>query len=108
MKDYPIEVKLEAIRMFYEEGKSRAEIGKALGLRSNSRVEVWVSLYRQEGERAFAHPRGRPRKVEDESSHIQQLEMENALLKKFHTELRKNLLAKRDIGSSGTTEGNTK
>jgi hypothetical protein len=30
--------------------------------------------------------------------------MENALLKKFHTELRKIMLAKRDIGSSNITE----
>jgi transposase-like protein len=103
VKDYPVEVKLEAVRLFYEEGKTRAEITQALGLRSDRRVEKWVRVYRQEGEMALTHPRGRPRKVQDESTRIQQLEMENALLKKYHTELRKSLLAKRDIGSFITT-----
>jgi len=108
MKTYPVEVKLEAVRLFYEEGKTRAEITQALSLRSDSRVEKWVREYRQEGEMAFQRPMGRPRKVQDESSRIQQLEMENALLKKYHTELRKSLLAKRDIGSSITTGRTTK
>jgi transposase len=105
---YPVEVKLEAVRLFYEEGKTRAEIAQALGLRRVRPVETWVRVYRQEGEQVFTHPRGRPRKVQDESARIKQLEMENALLKKYHTELRKSLLAKRDIGSFITTEGNTK
>ena len=108
MRDYPVEVKLEAVRLFYEEGKTRAEITQALGLRSDGRVETWVRHYRREGELTFTRPRGRPRKVQDEGTRIKQLEMENALLKKYHTELRKSLLAKRNIGSSITTEGNTK
>ena len=108
MKDYPVEIKLEAVRLFYEEGKTRAEIKLTLGLRSDGRVETWVRLYRREGEQVFTRLRGRPRKVLDERTHIKKLEMENALLKKYHTELRKSLLAKRNIGSSITTEGNTK
>ena len=108
MKGYPVEVKLEAVRMFYEDGKTHAEITQALGLRSEGRVETWVRQYRREGEVALHRPQGRPRKVADEQSRIKQLEMENALLKKYHTELRKSLLAKRNIGSSITTEGNTK
>jgi len=103
MQAYPVEVKLEAVRLFFEEGRTRAEITRALGLRSASRVEVWVRQYRREGELAFTRPLGRPRKVKNEAERIQQLEMENALLKKYHTELRKSLLAKRNIGSSITT-----
>jgi transposase len=108
MKDYPVEVKLEAVRLFYEEEKTRSEIVHTLGLRSDERVKMWIRLYRQEGELAFTHPRGRPRKVQDESARIKQLEMENALLKKYHTELRKSFLAKRNIGSSITTGKNTR
>jgi transposase-like protein len=108
MKTYPVEVKLEAVRMFLEDGKTRAEITQALGLRSDGRVEAWVRRYRREGEMAFTRPMGRPRKVLGEADRIKQLEMENALLKKYHTELRKSLLAKRNIGSSITTAGNTK
>ena len=108
MVHYPVEVKLEVVRLFFEEGKTRAEITKVLGLHSEEQVKKWVSQYRREGEQAFRKPIGRPRKRWDEAVRIQQLEMENALLKKYHTELRKSLLAKRDIGLSTTTGRNTK
>ena len=108
MRTYPAEVKQEAVRMFFEGGKTQAEITEALGLRSVGRVETWVMQYRREGELAFRRSIGRPRKIKDEAARIQQLEMENALLKKYHTELRKSLLAKRNIGLSITIESNTK
>ncbi len=98
MVHYALEVKLRAVEMFYQEGKTQAEITKVLGLRSAKRVEAWVQQYRREGEQGFQKPIGRPRKVWDEAARIRQLEMENALLKKYHTELRKSLLAKRNIG----------
>lgn len=107
MKLYPVEVKLEAVRLFLEEGKTRAEITEKLGLRSEERVKIWVRRYRREGELAFTRPKGRPRKVQNEATRLQRLEMENALLKKYHTELRKSLLARRNIGSSSITGRNT-
>jgi transposase-like protein len=103
-----VEVKLEAVRLFYEEGKTRQEISDALGLSSGECVERWIRRYRREGEMGFNKPIGRPHKIWDEAARIGQLEMENALLKKYHTELRKSLLAKRNIGSSIIIEGNTK
>ncbi len=68
--------------------------------------------YRQEGEVAFKKKRrkglvGRPPKKENKEAYIARLEMENELLKKFHTELRKGMLAKRNIGSSNDTEKST-
>ena len=109
MKHYPRELKIEAIRMFFEEGKTRAEITQALSIRDEDRVKAWVREYRCEGPAAFKRPIGRPRKqVESEASEIERLRMENALLKKYHTDLRERLLAKRNIGSSTTTEENTK
>jgi transposase-like protein len=105
---FPIGIKMEAIRLFFEERRTQAEIQEALGLRNKRNVARWVRQYRRDGEAAFLQGSGRPRKVQTEARRIQQLEMENALLKKYHTELRKSLLAKRNIGSSGTTEGNTK
>ena len=108
MKRYTREVKLEVVRMFYEDGKTRASITKELGLRSPREVEAWVRQYRQKGELAFTKSSGGPRKTWDESAHIQQLEMEVALLKKYHTELRKSLLAKRNIGLLTITGKNTK
>ena len=108
MVHYRLEVKLEAVRLFYEEGKTRAEVAEFLGLRNEWRVKKWVQAYRREGVSAFQKPIGRPRKVQGEKTRLAQLEMENTLLKKYHTELRKSLLARRNIGSSITTEGNTK
>jgi transposase-like protein len=106
---YPREVKLEAIRLFYEEGKSRAEITAILQIRDSGRVKKWLHLYRERGETAFdkrskGDLRGRPPKKENQEAYIARLEMENALLKKFHAELRKLELAKRNIGSSNDTE----
>ena len=108
MKHYPKAVKLKAVQMFFEEGLTRAEITQALGLRSPGRVEVWTRQYRQEGVEAFTKPLGRPRKVaESQEEELARLRMENTLLKKYHSELRKVLLAKRNIGSSTNTEKNT-
>ncbi len=47
MKHYSREVKLEAVCMFFEEGMTRAEVTKVLGLRSSGRVEVWTRQYRR-------------------------------------------------------------
>ena len=101
MLHYPVEVKLEAVRLFLEEGKTRAEVTEILGLRNPGRVKDWVSQYRHE-EVAFTQPIGRPRKpvegIESEQEELKRLRMENDLLKKFHAELRKMELAKRGIG----------
>ena len=113
MKQYPREVKLEAVRLYHEEGKTYKEITEILGIRDPGRVEKWLYLYRQEGEKAFDKKRrigliGRPPKKESREAYIARLEMENTLLKKYHSELRKALLAKRNIGSSSDTEEHTK
>ena len=98
---YPLAIKLEAVRLFLEEGKTRAEITKMLGLRSKKRVEAWVSQYRHEAD-AFHKPIGRPRKTakgaESVQDELKRLRMENDLLKKFQAELRNEELAKRNIG----------
>ena len=110
MKHYAIELKLEAMRMFYEEGKTRKEITEALGIRDPHRVMKWLRQYRREGEEALLkkHKRfGRPPKKENLTAYIARLEMEVELLKKFHTELRKELLAKRNTGLSTNTEEST-
>jgi transposase-like protein len=113
MKHYPLAIKLEAVRMFLEDGKSHQEITQALGLRDRKRIQKWLSAYRQVGAQAFQEgksgkKRGRPPKRENTAAYIARLEMENDLLKKFHAELRKQELAKRNIGSSTTKEKNTK
>jgi transposase len=108
MTHYSLETKLQAIRLHEEEGLSYARIAQQLGMRKASRIEGWCSAYRREGELAFHRPIGRPRKAQGEAENIERLQMENALLKKLHTELRKAMLARRDIGSWNTTEESTR
>jgi len=67
-----------------------------------------VRMYRQEGEQSFYKPIGRPLKAEAGQRELERLRMENALLKKFHTELRGVRLAQRNIGRSTTTEKSSK
>lgn len=112
MTHYPREVQLEAVRLFYEEDKTYGEITKLLEIRDPERVRKWISRYRRDGEKAFDKKRrsgmiGRPPKKENQEAYIARLEMENVLLKKFHAELRKDMLAKRNIGSSSDTEEHT-
>ena len=111
MKQYSLELKLKAMVMFYEEGKTRKEITEALGIRDKDRVKKWLRQYRREGKDAFLKKRrrlGRPPKKENTKAYIARLEMEVELLKKYHTELRKDLLAKRNIGSSTDTGRSTR
>jgi transposase-like protein len=113
MKHYPLAMKLEAVRLHQEEGKSYQEITKLLGIADRKRVEKWLREYRTKGQAAFGRgpgqkKRGRPPKRENTEAYIARLEMENDLLKKFHAELRKLELAKRNIGSSTTKENDTK
>ena len=108
MTHYDLETKLAAVRLHVEEGLSYAQVATQLELRQASRVKIWVRQYRQEGEAGLSKQgSGRPRKARSDQERLAQLEMENTLLKKFHTELRKLMLARRDIGSSSTTEKTT-
>jgi transposase-like protein len=109
MLHYSIEIKQEAVRLFLEEGYTYREIAKQLEIRLADRIEVWVRQYRREGATVFARPIGRPRKqAESEQGELERLRMENALLKKLQSELRKDMLAKRGIGQSFITRKSTR
>ena len=105
MKKYPAETKLEAVRLFYEEGKTRVEITQQLQIRDPQRVRTWLRQYRREGATGFSKAQGRPRKrAESVEEELKRLRMENDLLKKIQAELREARLAKRNIGSFITIE----
>ena len=109
-KHYPKEMKLEAVKLF-QGGKTHSEITEALGIRDAQRSKKWIRAYREQGAEAFEEvakkgTRGRRPKKENAQAYIARLEMEVALLKKFHTELRAQPLAQRNIGRSTTTEAN--
>ena len=107
-KHYAVEVKQEAVRLVEEEHLSYAEVAKRLSIRRADRIERWVAMYRKEGELSFHKAKGRPRKSESEQSELERLRMENALLKKFHSELQNMPLAQRNIGRSTITKKNSK
>lgn len=108
MVHYALEVKQEAVRLVEEEYLSYAEVAKRLEIRKAARIEAWVAMYRKEGEQSFLKRIGRPPKVESEQGELERLRMENTLLKKFHSELREQQLAQRNIGRSTTTAKNSK
>ena len=89
MLHYDAETKRKAVKLYLEEQRSYASIAQELGIRKAARIEIWVRMYRREGESSFSKPIGRPRKEEGEQRELERLRMENALLKKFRAELRK-------------------
>lgn len=106
---YSIEIKKEAIRLFFKEGKTRSEISSMLEISDQQRVKKWVSQYRKEGSTMFTKHIGRPCKnTETQEAELERLRMENSLLKKLQSELRKDMLAKRNIGQPITTRINSK
>lgn len=107
MVHYPLEVMQEAVRLVEEEHLSYGEVVERLAIRKAERIEKWVGMYRKEGEASFHKPIGRPGKEEAEARELERLRMENALLKKFHSELRELERAQRNIGRSSTTKKNS-
>ena len=97
---YTVEVKREAGRLVEAERLSYAAVAKRLAIRKAERIERWVAMYRKEGELSFHK--------ESEQRELERLRMENALLKKFHSELRELERAQRNIGRSNTTKKNSK
>lgn len=109
-KDYPIDLKLEAIRLWQEEGIPQSEITEKLGIQDPSRVKTWLNIYRREGEAGLKKPRrGRPKKDQNSlEERIRQLEMENTLLKALAIELGEELPEGLDIRPFTDTDGNSK
>ena len=102
-KDYPVWMKKEAIRLSMEEGWLNSEITEHFQIADPTRVKNWLWKYRREGEEIFSDLRkrsGRKAKKENTEKYIARLEMELEVLKKLQSELRKNMLVKRDIGQS--------
>lgn len=98
-KDYPLETKLEAIRLREEEGFTYQEITEKLNITDPRRPSVWMKIYRKDGIEGLKKPRrGRPKKDRDSlEARIEQLEMENTLLKALAIELGEELPEGLDI-----------
>jgi transposase-like protein len=105
-KTYSKEVKLRAVKMFLEEGKSVSAIKQELKIHDRNRVYGWTKLYQEHGVEAFTKKR-KLNKEDNPQAYIKQLEMEVALLKKFHAELRKDTPKKQNTERSITTGKST-
>ncbi len=98
MARYSYAIKAQAIRMVVERRMSHRAVAEALGIRDPDRIKKWMRAYRRGGWEALSAPLGRPRQGTGVAAELERLRMENALLKKYHTELRKLERAKRNIG----------
>ena len=107
MTHFDLKIKLQAVQLHEQDDLSYIQVADQLGIRKAERIKKWCQAYRKEGELAFHKPIGRPRKDEPEQLTLARLRMENALLKKFRSELPRAMLARRNIGSSSTTEETT-
>lgn len=108
-KDYPLETKLEAIRLWEEEDLTYKEITEKLEIRDPKRVKEWMRIYRKEGQAGLKKSRrGRPKKKQNSlEERIKQLEMENTLLKALAIELGEELPEGLDTGPSTDIESNS-
>ncbi len=63
-RQYSQDEKVRAARMVVDEGTPKPQVMEAMGIRSLSALDRWVSAYREGGPDALApRPRGRPRKA---------------------------------------------
>ena len=71
MLHYRVETKQEAVRLVLEEHWTYATVAAKLEIWKAERIEVWVRMYRQEGELSFHKPIGRPLKSQAEERELE-------------------------------------
>lgn len=81
-KNYPQELKLEAIRLHLEEGWTYRRIMEHLGIPDRHRIKVWMRKYKQLGEYGLVDQRGSREVYVDKERYVQRLKRENSMLKK--------------------------
>lgn len=91
-RSYSQSEKLEAVRLYLDDGLSKFQIMERLGIKSLSALERWIREFRAGGEDALApKPRGRKPKdspayatrEEELEARIRELELEVEILKRF-------------------------
>lgn len=91
---YTQEQKLEAVRLFLDEGVPKPQVMERMGIKSQASLEKWIRGYREGGAEALApKPRGRRLKPlkpvyatreEELEARVRELELENAILKRIN------------------------
>ena len=59
---YPFELKLEAVKLYFETSINRHEIAKILEIGCDKTLLSWIRKYEEFGEDGLKERRGRPRK----------------------------------------------
>lgn len=90
---YSRDLKIEAARMFLDDGMTKSLIMEELGIKSKSALERWIREYRAGGAAALEpKPRGRRPKTgkpayatreEELEARVRELELENEILKRI-------------------------
>lgn len=89
---YSQDLKIEAARMFLDDGMTKSRIMEELGIKSKSALERWIREYRAGGAALEPKPRGRRPKPgkpayatreEELEARVQELELENEILKRI-------------------------
>lgn len=91
---YTQDQKLEAVRLFLDEGLTKPQVMERVGIKSLTSLERWIREYRQGGAEALApRPKGRRPKPkepvyatreEELEARVRELELENAILKRIN------------------------
>lgn len=91
---YSQELKLDAVRLYLDEGLTKPQVMERLGIKSKASLESWIRAYRADGAGALApKPRGRRSKPEkpvyatreeELEARVRELELENAILKRIN------------------------
>lgn len=91
---YTQEQKLEAVRLFLDEGLTKPQVMERMGIKSKSALERWIRDYRAGGPDALApRPKGRRPKPEKPAyatreeeleARVRELELENEILKRIN------------------------
>lgn len=87
MKRYPIEIKVRAVKMFFEEGYCRKDILTALDIKNDTQLEDWFRRFRADGYEGLK-PRKKGPKAKrtgdiTADERIEELEMKVELLEAF-------------------------
>ena len=87
MRRYPVEIRVKAIKMFFEEGYRKKDILDALSIKNDTQLEGWFRQFRAEGyEGLKCKQKGtRSRRADDVTAveRIEELEMKVDLLEAF-------------------------
>ncbi len=88
-KTYPTELKVAAVEKFLS-GALKTDVLQEYEITRRALLNKWIAIYRVQGRQGLAHkPKGRPVKTHSPENEtleekVYRLEMENAILKKYH------------------------